>query len=70
MKPDANIQQDWKWGTPEGSRELDRRLDQQLTFRQKLIWLEEAESLSIIFQRNKDQRGMISPMMQNQSSDS
>jgi hypothetical protein len=32
-------------GTPEGSRELDRLLDRQLT--EKLEWLEEAETLSL-----------------------
>ncbi len=41
------IQPDWKWGTPEGSRELDRLLDRRLTFREKLEWLEEAEDLTL-----------------------
>ena len=38
---------DWKWGTAEGNRELDRRLDRRLTFREKLEWLEEAETLTL-----------------------
>ena len=34
-------------GTPRGKRELDRLLDRQLTFCEKLEWLEEAETLSL-----------------------
>ncbi len=45
------IDSDWKWGTPEGSREFDRLLDRRLTFREKLEWLEEMEALSIQFQK-------------------
>ena len=41
---------DWKWGTPEGSRELDRLLDRRLTHREILEWLEEAQTLSLHFQ--------------------
>ena len=41
---------DWKWGTSEGSRELDRLLDRRLTHREILEWLEEAETLSLHFQ--------------------
>ena len=44
------IQPDWKWGTAEGSRELDRILDRRLSFREKLEWLEEAETLSLRLQ--------------------
>jgi hypothetical protein len=44
------IKPDWKWGTAEGSRELDRKLDRRLTFREKLEWLEEAETLSLNLQ--------------------
>ena len=47
MKTLEPIKADWKWGPPEGSRELDRLLDRQLTFREKLEWLEEAETLSL-----------------------
>jgi hypothetical protein len=47
MNPAQTILPDWKWGTAEGSRELDRRLDRRLTFREKLQWLEEAETLSL-----------------------
>jgi hypothetical protein len=47
MKHEEPILPDWKWGTAEGSRELDRVLDRRLTFREKLQWLEEAETLSL-----------------------
>ena len=43
MKTVELIKPDWKWGTVQGSRELDRLLDRQLTFREKLEWLEEAD---------------------------
>ena len=46
MKADE-IKPDWKWGTSEGSRELDRILDRRLTFREKLEWLEEAEDITL-----------------------
>ena len=45
---------DWRWGTAEGSRELDRILDRRLTFREKLEWLEEAETLSLFFQAARE----------------
>lgn len=41
------IKPDWRWGTPEGSREFDRLTDRMLTFREKLEWLEEAETLTL-----------------------
>jgi hypothetical protein len=44
---DQAILPDWKWGTAEGSRELDRLLDRRMTFREKLEWLEEAETLAL-----------------------
>ncbi len=47
---DSPIIPDWKWSTAEGSRDLDRLLDRRLTFREKLEWLEEAETLSLHFQ--------------------
>ncbi len=47
---DLPIVPDWKWSTAEGSRDLDRLLDRRLTFREKLEWLEEAETLSLHFQ--------------------
>ncbi len=46
MKPTFHIKPDWRWGTPEGSREFDRLTDRMLTFREKLEWLEEAETLT------------------------
>jgi hypothetical protein len=48
MKPDdAAIVPDWRWATPEGGRDLDRLLDRRLSFREKLEWLEQAETLSL-----------------------
>jgi hypothetical protein len=47
MNNPPSIPLDWKWGTAEGSRELDRLLDRRLTFREKIQWLEEAETLSL-----------------------
>jgi hypothetical protein len=50
------IKPDWKWGTGQGSRELDRLLDRQLTFREKLEWLEEAETLSLRIRASREAR--------------
>jgi len=36
------IEPGWYWGTPEGSREFDRLVDRNMTFRETLEWLEEA----------------------------
>ena len=41
------LQPEWRWGTAEGSREFDRLTDRMLTFREKLEWLEEAETLAL-----------------------
>lgn len=38
---------DWRWGTAGGSREFDRSCDRELSFAEKVRWLEEAEALSI-----------------------
>ncbi len=38
---------DYRWGTPEGSREFDRLVDRSMTFRERLQWLEDAETLSL-----------------------
>ncbi len=48
------IEPSYHWGTPEGSRELDRILDRRLTFLEKLEWLEEAEELSLSFQAQRE----------------
>ena len=37
-------------------REMDRLLDRQLTFREKLEWLEEAETLSIRVRADRESR--------------
>ena len=54
IPPDPPIAPDWKWGTPEGSREFDRLTDRLLTCREKLEWLEEAETLSLHFQAQRE----------------
>jgi hypothetical protein len=56
VKTLESIKADWKWGPPEGSRELDRLLDRQLTFCEKLEWLEEAETLSLHLRANREAR--------------
>ncbi len=55
------IQPDWRWGTAEGSRDLDRILDRRLSFREKLEWLEEAETLSLRFQAAREAREGMAP---------
>ena len=54
MNHKETILPDWKWGTAEGSRELDRLLDARLTFREKLEWLEEAETLALRLRTNRE----------------
>ncbi len=55
------IQPDWRWGTAEGSRDLDRILDRRLSFREKLEWLEAAETLSLRFQAAREAREGMAP---------
>ena len=54
MKQPFHIEPDWRWGTPEGSREFDRLLDRSLTFREKLEWLEEAETLTLQLRASRE----------------
>ncbi|PZR72005.1 MAG: hypothetical protein DLM73_14325 [Chthoniobacterales bacterium] len=54
MNESEAIVPDWRWGTAEGSRDLDRLLDRRLTFREKLEWLEEAETLSLQMRAVRD----------------
>ena len=56
MKRPFHIEPDWRWGTPEGSREFDRLLDRSLTFREKLEWLEEAETLSLRLRAGRERK--------------
>ena len=56
MKQPFHIEPDWRWGTPEGSREFDRLLDRSLTFREKLEWLEEAETLSLRLRASRERK--------------
>jgi hypothetical protein len=57
MNPSLNITPDWKWGTAEGSRELDRILDRRLTLREKIQWLEEAETLTLAMRAGRAKTG-------------
>lgn len=54
MNAGERIVPDWRWGTPEGSRDFDRLLDRRLTFREKLEWLEEAETLTLHFRAQRE----------------
>ncbi len=56
MKPFPGYAPDWRWGTPEGSRDCDRQLDRALAFREKLEWLEEAETLTLRVRGQRDER--------------
>lgn len=60
MKRTFHIAPSWRWGTSEGSREFDRLLDRSLTFREKLEWLEEAETLSLRFRAARE-KAKINP---------
>jgi hypothetical protein len=55
MKPQPLITRDWKWSTAEGSR-VTACWNRRLTFREKLEWLEEAETLTLQFQANRGDR--------------
>ncbi|MFM8459009.1 MAG: hypothetical protein ACKOB0_08710, partial [Chthoniobacterales bacterium] len=46
-REDKFPQPDYYWGTSEGSREFDRLIDRSMTFRERLQWLEDAETLSL-----------------------
>jgi hypothetical protein len=48
-KPEPN----WRWGTPEGSRDFDRLMDGLLSFREKIQWIEEMETLQERFAENR-----------------
>lgn len=54
ISADQPIAPDWKWGTPEGSREFDRLTDRLLTCREIVEWLEEAETLSLLLQAARE----------------
>lgn len=56
MKASLPIPPDWRWGTAEGSRDFDRLLDRRLTFREKLEWLEEAETLTLTLRESRLRR--------------
>lgn len=54
-----NPEPDWRWATAEGSREFDRIIDGQLTFREKIQWLEEVETLQERFCGHKMKGGGV-----------
>jgi hypothetical protein len=56
MNNDEPISVDWRWCTAEGSRDLDRLLDRRLTFREKLEWLEEAETLTLQLRASREKQ--------------
>lgn len=56
MKPFKGFEPDWKWGTSIGSRLFDRLIDREMSFREKLGWLEEAEDLALLFRANRARR--------------
>jgi hypothetical protein len=47
---------DWRWGTPEGSREFDRLMDGLLSFREKIQWIEDMETLHERFAEGRIKR--------------
>ena len=61
MNSPFHIEPDWRWGTAEGSREFDRLTDRMLTFREKLEWLEEAETLTLQLRAAREQKKSQKP---------
>ncbi|MDP4625453.1 MAG: hypothetical protein NWT08_09980 [Akkermansiaceae bacterium] len=56
-KPEILKEDDpWYSCTAEGSEMSNLLIGSRLTFREKLQWLEEAESLSLIFQKHREQQ--------------
>ncbi|MDD5138896.1 MAG: hypothetical protein PHY43_01390 [Verrucomicrobiales bacterium] len=51
---------DWRWGTSEGSELHTLLLGLLCTFREKLEWLEEAETLSLRFQASRKKSAVAS----------
>ena len=51
----------WRWCTAEGAREHVLLLGLQTSFREKLEWLEEAETLSLRMQANSRALGASAP---------
>ena len=46
---------DWRWGTSEGAELHTLLLGLQSTFREKLEWLEEAETLTLRLRASREQ---------------
>lgn len=51
-----NLEPDWRWATPEGSRDFDRLMDGLLSFREKIKWIEDIETLQERFAQNRLKR--------------
>jgi hypothetical protein len=47
---------DWRWGTPEGSREFECLMDARLSLREKIQWLEDMETLHERFEQARIKR--------------
>ena len=47
---------DWRWGAPEGSREFDRLMDGLLSFREKIQWIDDIETLHERFAEGRIKR--------------
>ena len=43
----------WRWCTAQGARDHVLLLGLQSTFREKLVWLEEAETLALSLRKNR-----------------
>ena len=50
----------WRWCTAQGARALVLLLGLQTTFREKLEWLEEAETLALRLRKNRESAKMRS----------
>lgn len=46
----------WYWCTPEGSEMFSLLVGFEESFNEKLQWLEEAENLTLVFEKNRKER--------------
>ena len=56
---------DWRWGTSEGAELHTLLLGLLSTFREKLEWLEEAETLSLRFRASREGKKKLKPETEN-----
>lgn len=54
-------QDPWRWCTAQGSRDHVLLMGLETTFREKLEWLEEAETLSLTLRASRERREQSSP---------